>query len=111
MSSFWIKFLSSYPLLVLTWPQEPKITLQQLDQGFALYEIVPVSMNFEKTLSINISRLNSKFPKVNAPPRVLPLHFQRRVQSHMAGRPAAGVQEQHMPVSSTCIADTFSCQR
>lgn len=83
ISSFLIKFLSSHPLLVLTWPQEPKITLEQPDQGFEMYEIVPVSMNFQKTLSINISRLNSKFPKVNAPPRVLPLHFQRRVQSHL----------------------------
>lgn len=98
ISSFLIKFLSSHPLLVLTWPQEPKIILEQPDQGFEMYEIVPVSMNFQKTLSNDISRLNSKFPKVNTPPRILPLHF------------SAGAREQHMPVSSMCIAQAFSCQ-
>lgn len=87
ISSFLIKFLSSHPLLMLTWPQEPKITLEQPDQGFEMYEIVPVSLNFQKTLSINISRLNSKFPKANAPPRILSLRFQCRVQSHSVVHP------------------------
>lgn len=40
-------------------------------------------MNLQKTLSHNISCLNSKIPKVSTPPRILPLRFQDRVLSRM----------------------------
>lgn len=74
------------------------MTLEQLDQGFEIYEMEIHAHRYNLKDSINISRLKSRFPKVSAPPAF-------PAQSAIAlGRPAAGVQEQHMPVSSTCMA-------
>lgn len=91
---------------MLTWPQEPKIILEQPDQGFEMYEIVPVSMNFQKTLSNDISRLNSKFSKVNTPPRILPLHFSAG-GSHIQSTACRGAGATHARVQHVRCTSFF----